>query len=383
MANEAKPKVVDSSRNIAEVTIPEAADYLAELWGSMPPEMCPAVGLIGKPGIGKTSIPIQVAERIRPFGYRKNATVVTRHLSQVHPLDQGGVGLDQQSRTMYYAKPPLVDEVMAKPAPRILNLDELDRAQPIVQSASLQVLLEKRQNGFDLKDTYVMFCANAWHAEYTNDLDSALASRCTLLYCKSSPERWLNWAAENKVDPKVILTIAQQPDVLNQHGGFGAGDDTQSGTQTGAVKKADERAWHMLSNALVAGVSTYHADKFVGKHAAEKFQLYSRINQDYSKEVQAVVSGKPVNLEQLKLKLKGSTALNHTLFCIYLAAGGQVKDIKIARAFMENGIEQLDKERCWIAAKMITYNIPSPTLCEDPDIKRMHVEMLAAVGGRK
>jgi hypothetical protein len=182
----------------------------------------------------------------------------------------------------------------------------------------------------------------------------------------------LDEVAEQKVDIRVMVTIEQCPDVLNQHGGFSANDKGNS-TNDGALKIADPRAWFKLSEALKAGFPIEHSDTFVGVNAAKKLELFAQVQKTYAKQIKQVLEKKPASLTLADCN--GKAELERALFCIYLSAGGQIKDIDTARAFLKNGIDQLDRERVYIASRLLTYNIEATTLCEDKEIQKMHIEM--------
>jgi hypothetical protein len=297
-----------------------------------------------------------------------------------------GVGLDNQNKSMYYAEPPLLGELNALgEGPKLAFLDEIDRAQPMAQSAMLQFILSGELNGFKTRNTWRIAAMNAWHAQYTYELDKAMASRLALIAIDSSPASmkrgWMRWAAAKGIDVRILMTIESCPDVLNEHSGYDSGKDGKAtGNNDGALKVADPRAWEHLSNALKGGMNPDMAGAFVGRSAAKKLQLYARIQQDYSKEIAQVLAGKKVTLRSDL----DSTEKNRLLFCVYLAAAAQIKkgDIDTCRKFLVNGTDQMDKERCYVVSKLITYNTPSSDLCKDPVIRELHLEMVDAMDGK-
>lgn len=370
-------KTVEDSKNIESVSLQEAIDLAILHYSNTPPDKSSTIVFIGPPGCGKTDAAKQVAAMTTAFEHKKKGmSLVTRHLSQVHPLDMAGVGLDNQKREMYYAEPPLLAETLKAPSPRLVFLDEIDRAQPMAQSAMLQFILSGELNGYKCEDTYRIAAMNGWHAQYTYELDKATASRLAILNVIPSKKDWMRWAAANGIDVRIIMTIEAVENVLNEHRGDSG--DTK-GNNDGALKVADPRAWEKLSDALKGGWPTDMAGVFVGRSAAKKFELYARIQHDYSREIAQVLAGKQVKLQTVDI-----TERNRLLFCIYLAAAAQIKagDIKTARNFLFNGSEQMDKERCYVASKIITYTIPSQELCKDPEIQKLHLEMVDEMEGR-
>jgi MoxR-like ATPase len=164
----------------------------------LPADECPPILFIGPVGCGKTETILQVAKSVTPFGTKKKGLVpLVRHLSQVHPLDMGGVGLDNTKREMYYAEPPLFNEWKDNTDEGVKHsvtfLDEIDRAQPIAQSSMLQYLLSREINGYKCKNNYAIAAANGWHAQYTYELDKAAASRFVIMHVEPRKDDWMKW----------------------------------------------------------------------------------------------------------------------------------------------------------------------------------------------
>ncbi len=340
-----------STHNLYQTTVSGYKDVLKRMISNLPPDKCPAMIGIGAVGIGKTESETSLFHELREAGVVKSNII--RHLSQVHPLDTGGVGIDPATRTMYFAKPPLVDEVMNQPGPRILFLDEIDRIQPIAQSGMLQVLSEKKLNGFDLEDTYVIGAGNAWHAQYTFEMDKAFASRPIIMHIETSVSSWLHWALEHRVHESVITAIQLAPDILNQH------DDMKD---MDLLKVADPRAWTNFSHALnhnAAGPTD--AAMFVGENAGRKYQRYYQFRNDYSELIEQLLNGKPVNTEDPNL-----------LLAVYLTAAGQVTKIHQAYKFLTLAKKQIGDEKSYIVGRLLTYRIPTTELLKDPKIKSLH-----------
>jgi hypothetical protein len=345
-----------STHNLYQTTVSGYQAVVERMISNLPPAKCPAMIAIGAVGIGKTESVYALFNNLREKGVVKSLNV--RHLSQVHPLDTGGVGIDPATRTMYFAKPPLVDDVMGSkerpnPGPRILFLDEIDRIQPIAQSGMLQVLSEKKLNGFDLEDTYVIGAGNAWHAQYTFEMDKAFASRPIIMHIETSISSWLHWALDHGVHESVITAIQLAPDILNQHDDF---------KDTDLLKVADPRAWTNFSHALnhnAAGPTD--AAMFVGENAGRKYQRYYQFRNDYSELIEQLLNGKSVETEDANL-----------LLAVYLTAAGQVTKIPQAYKFLTLAKKQIGDEKSYIVGRLLTYRIPTTELLKDEKIKKLH-----------
>ncbi|MDR1895198.1 MAG: hypothetical protein LBR10_00215, partial [Prevotellaceae bacterium] len=103
---------------------------------------------------------------------------------------------------------------------------------------------------------------------------------------------WLLWAAENKVDERIINFIEQNPDCL----------ESKTGEDTGLEKSADRRSWQRVSE-LISNVTEF--DKIlekavagiVGIPAALKFSNFLKSN--YGLNVKEIIS----NFAKHKTKL--------------------------------------------------------------------------------
>jgi len=353
MATKKESKKVEDNHNLVTYTVEQAASFLRSIL-KMPSLLAPSQLWIGEVGIGKTSAIESVVKDMHGDDH-----LIVRHLSQVHPLDLGGIGIDPAKREMYFAKPPLVQELEQMPKPRVLFLDEIDRVQPIAQSALLQLLLGKVHNGFPLEDTYVVGAGNSWYAEYTFELDKAMASRPAIIHITTNSDDWLKWAARNGVHSSVLTTIAMAADVLNQHGEL----------SEACMKVADPRAWATFSTALNAGVDSAHAAAFVGEHAARIYQRYLSFAKDYHDEIKAVCQGKSLD----PAKLEGGET---TMFGIYIAAGSQVT-LAQCEKFLENSAEQVGHERTYVIGRL-PFNRFGQEMLDNPAVKKLREKLLAA-----
>lgn len=353
-------EVVEVGRNIPTVGLDEALSQAEALFTSFRehPKECPPMLWIGPPGCGKT-------EGWQALAKKLELSIQTRHLSHVHPLDIGAVGLDPAKREMYFAEPPLVAEMNEKPAPRLLFLDEIDRTAPIVQSATLQLMTERKLNGFEMPDTFVVAAANAWHCQYTFELDSAMASRLLIWNIEPSVGSWLSWAASHEVDSRIMLAITSNPAILYEKE---LGQD--------AIKRADPRAWTKLSRALASGFDPHQASAFVGQVAADKFLQFAAFACEHAESIDEVLKGKLLDLEKFEGQEGKVAALG-----VYLCAAGRVRKEAPAAKILLNARKQLGAEKCYLVGQVISTIIPPWQLkAAQPEIVKLHTELLAAVG---
>jgi len=347
-ADEKKAKQEEGTWNLPTYTLGQALEFIRHNL-RLPPEKARTVVLIGQPGVGKTR---GISELVRELSY----SLVVLHLGQTHPLEMACIGIDPASREMYFAKPAVWSAVMAMPAPRVLFADEFDRISGMGQSAMLQLFQDRMFNRHKLEDTYVLGAGNAWHAQYSFELDNAFASRLVMVHVREDHEEWLRWGAAHGIHESILITIARAPDILNQHGEMEA-----------SVKRADPRAWEALSDALRGGVPAAHAACFVGEHAARTFHRYANLVREYQKEIEMLAKGK-------RVEPKGETEAEKAglLFALYLAAAGRVEQ-PMAYTFLTNAQAQMGNEKAYVVGRVLSYHIePRELILKDARMRELH-----------
>jgi len=164
-----------------------------------------SVLLKGPHGVGKSALP-------RHVGKVLGLPVVDRRLSQMSEGDL--VGLPELVNGVTRFAPP--DWFMqACKEPRILFLDELNRATPEVIQAAFQVVLDRELNGHKLHPESRVYSAINASAEYqVNDMDPALLDRFWVADVEATVEDWLAWA---KTDGKIGVDITDFIMAYPQH----------------------------------------------------------------------------------------------------------------------------------------------------------------------
>jgi hypothetical protein len=356
----ATAKKVEDNRNIPAVSVGEFGNIVTSYYKSVKPRLAKPFLAVGPVGCGKTEV-------WRDVGRRLDVPTIMRHLSQVHPLDMGGVIADVATRSLIFAKSPLVQEVeqaiidAGKRGPALLVLDELDRVQAMALNSCLQIMSERRQNGYDMGDVYIGAAANGWHDIHTFELSKAALSRLAIMSVEPNPSEWLLWAAEHNIDNRILLAINMAPQILNQHNGE---------LPDSLWKVADPRAWADLSNAISAdqGLSVEHAAAFVGLHAAKTFSQYASFSRDYEKEIKSLLAGKKIENDNPSV-----------LFGCYLGAAGQTRDNEQAYKILKNSCSQIGDEKSYIVGRIMTYQLGgAESMCKHPGIRDLHVKLWEA-----
>ena len=266
---------------------------------ALPPDI--AILVRGPHGIGKSQLFRQVAEKL---GFSQ-ADFIDRRLSQMTEGDL--LGLPELTDGVTRFAPP--DWYMsACKAPKIVLLDEFNRATPEVMQCGFQIVLDHELNGHPLHPETRVYAAVNASPEYTvNEMDPALLDRFWTIDLEPTVEDWLEWAGTAGVDSVMVDFIRQNPGHLRHSGQLEPGKIYPS-----------QRSWDRLDKSLKnAGINlTEQAGSapdllypislgFVGLEAAITFR-------DFVKNYESILSAEDVldrwSDKTVKDKIKKLTA---------------------------------------------------------------------------
>ncbi len=223
--------------------------------------------LTGKHGIGKSQI-------LEKFFTARGERVVILFLGQMSdPGDLIGLPRLNTETGKTDFMPPYWFPTDGKPV--VLFLDELNRARPEVLQTIMDLTLNRTLAGKKLPEgSRVISAVNDGEEYQLTDLDPALVSRFNIYEFRPTVQEWLLWAAQKKLDNRVISFISENPEMLD------GAEFTRE--DQGLEKSPDRRAWERVSNILqqnevnsqlktiIAGI--------IGMPAASKF--FASINQN-------------------------------------------------------------------------------------------------------
>lgn len=175
--------------------------------------------LVGHSGVGKTQITEQIAKEVFP-----NHKFVTIMASQQDVGDFIGIPdiikmetndssiKKQMNRVTAWARPEWMPT-----EPCVIFLDELNNARPDVESAMLQLVLEKRIHTHSLHpDSYICAAINPASSEYTtaNTMSTALVKRFMVVSFEPVATEFIQWGEETKrIHPKFLGFLKHQPSI--------------------------------------------------------------------------------------------------------------------------------------------------------------------------
>jgi hypothetical protein len=206
----------------------------------------PAI-LWGPPGIGKSSIVKQIAESM-------GLGLIDMRLVQMSAVDLRGLPVaDRETMTTRWFPPNELPRVERDGAHGILFLDELCNAPREVQSAALQLILDRRLGEYRLPEGWVIVSASNRPQDKAGSyaILSSLANRmihipvyskmpAMLLDIKDvrvSQDEWTKWAYQAEVHPLVIGYLNKMPQMMYK-------------TDNNQVAYPSPRSWEMVSRVL-------------------------------------------------------------------------------------------------------------------------------------
>jgi hypothetical protein len=180
------------------------ADLMSALAGLVPIRR--PVYIWGPPGVGKSSLVRQAAATL-------NVPVVDVRATLLDPVDLRGLPTVAAGRTTWC--PP---DFLPASGEGLLFLDELAQAVPAVQTALLQLTLDRRLGEYELPPGWSVVAASnrAEDRAGTHRLISPLLNRFLHLDLEVSEEDWQGWAVTAGVAPEVRAFIRFRPALLFQ-----------------------------------------------------------------------------------------------------------------------------------------------------------------------
>jgi len=175
-----------------------------------------AILLEGIHGVGKSE---WLTAKFEECGYK----VVTMFLGQT--ADAGDIiGLPDRKTIQIEYDGETIDQVITEFCPPkwwpfnkdeklIIFFDEFNRGKPEVYQCIMDMVLNRKLNGFDLPtETRIIAAMNPNGEEYDYDvtiLDRALLDRFNKYEFKPTTDEWIDWAVKNKVNNYIIGYISK------------------------------------------------------------------------------------------------------------------------------------------------------------------------------
>jgi len=244
-----------------EVSIPEL-DQILESYIKSSQNLNYALKITGHPGVGKSAIVKQVADRL-------NYYFIDTRLAFKENVDLGGYPVpDSESGQMIYYRPRFIPPAAVPEGCNgiVWFLDESNRAHPTVIQTLFQIITEGKCGEHSLPGkTAIILAGNLGDMDGTTITDfddSALDGRLAIFHLKPSAEHWLPWAYSQGIHPSVIRYISMFPEKLWDERNI----------------NPNPRGWHQVSGALIHSYNLPAEEAFAEFLAGENTTLVKLIS---------------------------------------------------------------------------------------------------------
>jgi hypothetical protein len=252
------------SVNAAIVSAGEALETLHRGWEAQAAGQLTASWMLhGRPGVGKTQLVQELAERI-------GARLFDLRLTTIEPQDLRGLPYydHDEKRTVWYRPEDLPDDPAT---PAVLFLDELTAASPYLQPTVYGLLQERRVGRHVLPaNVFIVAAGNTVEdGAVAYEMGTALSDRLIHLQVQASAKDWLeHYAVREALHPAVTAFIRTRPDLL---------ETTEEALRRGQTIACTPRSWERVSR-IMAAVPDRHVRNVmvagtVGEAAAAEFAV--------------------------------------------------------------------------------------------------------------
>ena len=221
--------------------------------------------VLGTMGCGKSSAFYQAAERLRETTGNDWQVVDIRALLY-DPVELKGIQCVKENSDFAIVLKPDWAADLAPDGHYLIVFEEVTKALQSVQSALMQIILDRRVAGFQFGRNWVPFGTGNLSSSRSGDIPmpAALRDRFWTVIAEHSTKAWLDWALANNLHPTVTSFFKANPDML----------DTWD-AETDPLVFATARSAHMLSQAVsTAADPKSWGIPYLGQEAGIKFAAH-------------------------------------------------------------------------------------------------------------
>ena len=166
------------------------------------------VMLWGPPGVGKSQMVAQIAER-------HDMPVIDIRLSQMEPSDLRGIPFRVESH-VEWAIPAMLPDTERHGEQGILFLDEITSVPPSVSAAAYQLILDRRLGAYEVPEGWAIFAAGNRQGDrgVTYSMPAPLANRFSHFEVDVNLDDWVAWAYASGIDERLIAFLRFRPELL-------------------------------------------------------------------------------------------------------------------------------------------------------------------------
>lgn len=165
-----------------------------------------SVMLWGPPGVGKSSIVKQIAQKLK-------IDLIDVRLPQLEPPDLRGIPVPNHTTHKTDAYYP---DWLPESGQGIIFLDEIEKAPVAVKNAALQLVLDRKIGSYTVPDDWSIVSAGNREDDgcFSMPLGSALSNRMIHLEVQPDYNVWLAWALKNNISEGILGYLAFRPEHL-------------------------------------------------------------------------------------------------------------------------------------------------------------------------
>lgn len=178
-------------------------EFISTIHGHHTPVM-----LWGAPGVGKSQIILQVAQK-------HQVPLIDIRLSQMEPSDLRGIPF-RSNELVEWAVPAMLPDTKRHGAQGILFLDEITSAPPSVSAAAYQLILDRKLGQYEVPEGWAIFAAGNRQGDrgVTYTMPAPLANRFSHFDFEIHLDDWVAWAYKNDIDDRIIAFVRFRPELL-------------------------------------------------------------------------------------------------------------------------------------------------------------------------
>ncbi|OGC77189.1 ATPase [candidate division WWE3 bacterium RIFOXYD1_FULL_39_9] len=253
----------------------------------------------GAPGVGKSQVVKQVAQKQKP-NKKKPFTLIDVRAVLLDPVDLRGLPHINGDNMAHWCPPAFLPHDSSSCG--ILFLDELNAAPPLTQAACYQLVLDRKLGEYTLPDGWMVIAAGNRENDkaVVHRIPSALANRFVHLNFEVDINDWVRWAMQNNIKTEVIAFLRYRTNLLHSFD----------------PKKSDEKAfpsprsWEFVSNILSTSPSKDIEFELikgtVGEAAAAEFIGFLRI-------CRKIPSPDAILMNPTKAEISNDPAVNYAI----------------------------------------------------------------------
>lgn len=166
------------------------------------------VMLWGPPGVGKSQMVAQVAERHK-------VPLIDIRLSQMEPSDLRGIPF-RVDNVVEWATPAMLPNKKRHGKRGVLFIDEITSAPPSVSAAAYQLILDRKLGEYEVPDGWAIIAAGNRQGDrgVTYSMPAPLANRFSHYEVDINLDDWVAWAYAHGIDERIIAFLRFRQDLL-------------------------------------------------------------------------------------------------------------------------------------------------------------------------